>query len=467
MSCDPIPMTAPPDVYQRRREQLGKALHRPIVLFAGEPRARNYATNTYPFRAGSSYLYFGGPAVSGAAWLIEPGGNGRAGCSLVRPVAGVEEAVWIGESASDDRLAAAAGLDVGSLISPDGLEARVSGRSTAYVAPPCIPTMQWAVSLGLDTAADEELLAIIELRLVKDAHELAAMRAAAGISVGAHLAAMRATAPGRTEADVAAAFEAVLVANRCKPSFTANVTLRGEVLHNDAYERTIEPGKLLLIDAGAEEPGGYACDITRTYPSTGEFTPIQRQLYDTVLRAERAGIAACVPGARFRDVHDMAARVICEGLVEAELLRGDPAELAARGAHTLSFTHGLGHLIGLDVHDMEDFGDLAGYARGRTRRTEFGHKFLRLDRDLAPGMTLTVEPGVYFVPAIWEQDSLTGAFSDVVNRAAVDRLLEGAFGGIRIEDTICVQDGEAGPEVLTSDLPSDADVVAAIVKEGA
>jgi Xaa-Pro aminopeptidase len=221
---------------------------------------------------------------------------------------------------------------------------------------------------------------------------------------------------------------------------------------------------MLLCDAGAEEPGGYASDITRTFPVSGHWTSIQRHLYDTTLRALREATAACVPGKRYRDVHDLSARVICEGLVAAELLRGNPAELVARTAHALFYPHGVGHLIGLDAHDMEDFGDLAGYAPGRTRRTEFGNKYLRLDRDLEPGMTVTIEPGIYLVPAIWESDELVGPLADVVNRTKVDALLRDRFGGIRIEDTICIRPAETGgPEVLSESLPKDADEVAACV----
>ena len=165
---------------------------------------------------------------------------------------------------------------------------------------------------------------------------------------------------------------------------------------------------------------------------------------------------------RYRDVHDLAGRIICEGLVEAELLRGDAAALAARNAHTLFFPHGVGHLIGLDAHDMEDFGDLAGYAPGRTRRPEFGNCYVRLDRDLEPGMTATIEPGIYFVPAIWERDDLVKPLADVVNRSKVDALLRDRTGGIRIEDTVCVRDS-GGPEVLSNASPADADAVAACV----
>ncbi len=306
------------------------------------------------------------------------------------------------------------------------------------------------------------------MRLTKDEHELAAMRRAAAVAVEGHLAAIAAAQPGRREADVAAALLAVLVANRCRESFSPIVTVHGEILHTDPGAGVLEAGQLLLLDAGTEEPSGYASDMTRTVPVGGRFTPIQRQLYDTVLRAQREAIAACVPGRRFRDIHDLAARVLAAGLVEAELLRGDPADLVSRRAHTLFFTHGLGHLIGLDVHDMEDFGeDLVGYAPGRTRRPEFGNKFLRLDRDLAPGMTVTIEPGLYLVPAIWENDELTAPFSDVVNRRSVETLLKERFGGIRIEDTVCVRDVTArGPEVLTGQLPTEGDAVAAAAAAG-
>ncbi len=435
-----------------------------MVVLSGRARARQYSTNTHPFRAGSSYLYFGGPALEGAAWLIEPDSDGQEGCTLLRERCSLDDAVWTGEPPSDEALGSAAGITDTRLAEPDKLASLVARRTASFVGPPCPPSMEWAASLGLGPADDDELLSLIDLRLIKDEYELAAMRRAADVSAEGHVAAMKATRPGRCEAEVAAAFTAVLVAHQCGPSFTPIITVHGEVLHSDQYCHTLEVGQLLLVDAGAEEPGGYAGDITRTYPVSGSFTPVQRQIYDTVLRAEREAIAACVPGRRYRDVHDLAARVICEGLVDAELLRGDPAELAGRGAHTLFFTHGLGHLLGLDVHDMEDFGDVAGYAPGRTRRPQFGNKFLRLDRDLQAGMVVTIEPGIYLVPAIWRNDGLVRPFADVVNRPAVDALLEDRFGGIRIEDDVHVlSPDQAGPEVLTSKLPSDADAVVQIV----
>jgi len=462
MSATTVSLTSPPSVYQDRRRALAARLSRPLVVLAGHAPARNYATNPHYFRAGSTYLYFGGPPFEHAALLIEPGCDGDAGCTLLRRPPGPDDALWMGEVPGDADLAAAAGLDLRRIADADKLGDLLAGRGAAAVAPPCVDTLEVVRKLGLEQPTDDELRAIIDLRLIKDEHELAAMRHSAEVCMEAHRAAQAATRPGVREADVMAAFMQVLHRYECQVSFSPIITVRGEVLHACGHHNVIREGQLLLCDAGAEEPGGYASDITRTWPVGGRWSQLQLDLYETVRRALEAAVDACRVGVRYRDVHDLAALKICEGLVKVGLLRGEPQSLRERTAHALFFPHGVGHLIGLDVHDMEDFGDLAGYAPGRTRRPEFGNRFLRLDRDLQAGMCVTIEPGIYFVPAIWRSDELTGPYEDAVNRALVEELLAQGFGGIRIEHTVCVR-AEGGPEVLSAALPTDARELASLV----
>jgi Xaa-Pro aminopeptidase len=216
-------------------------------------------------------------------------------------------------------------------------------------------------------------------------------------------------------------------------------------------------GDLLLADVGAETPDGWAGDVTRTWPVGRRFSATQRDAYELVLAANRAATAAVAPGVRYRDVHLTACRVLAEGLVSLGILRGDPDELVADGVHALFFPHGVGHLLGLDVHDMEDLGDRAGYAPGRSRSSQFGLSYLRLDRDLQPGMAVTIEPGFYVVPAILRDPTLSAAAGDRLVRAALERFSD--VRGIRIEDDVLVT--ETGHDVLTSDIPSSvADVEA-------
>ena len=235
--------------------------------------------------------------------------------------------------------------------------------------------------------------------------------------------------------------------------------MHGEILHNDVYHHTLADGDLLLADVGAESSGGWAGDVTRTWPVNGTFSDTQRVMYEIVLAAQEAAIAKVAPGVRYRDVHLAAARALASGLVELGVLRGDPDELVADGVHALFFPHGVGHLIGLDVHDMEDLGDRAGYAPGRSRSEQFGIAYLRLDRDLEAGMAVTIEPGFYQVPAILEDEARVSVAGDRLNRDALARFSD--VRGIRIEDDVLVT--ETGAEVLTRDIPKRAaDVEAAV-----
>jgi Xaa-Pro aminopeptidase len=233
------------------------------------------------------------------------------------------------------------------------------------------------------------------------------------------------------------------------------VTVHGEVLHSQHHHNLLGDSDLLLADVGAETAGGWAGDVTRTWPVSGKYSPTQRDLYDVVLAAQQETIRAVKPGARYRDLHLLASRKLAEGLVALGILTGDPAELVADGVTALLFPHGVGHLLGLDVHDMEDLGDRAGYQPGRARAADFGIKYLRLDRDLAPGMALTIEPGLYIVPAILEDPELSKQSKGRLRRERLAAFAD--VRGIRIEDDVLVT--ATGNEVLTAAIPKTREAV--------
>ncbi|MCA9713491.1 MAG: M24 family metallopeptidase, partial [Myxococcales bacterium] len=223
-------------------------------------------------------------------------------------------------------------------------------------------------------------------------------------------------------------------------------------LHNDTHLGTLRAGDLLLVDAGAEH-NGWASDVTRTWPVTGRFSATQRAIYELVLHVQVEACDRVRAGARYRDIHLGAGVTLARGLVDLGILHGDPEGLVERGAHALFFPHGLGHIIGLDVHDMEDLGDRAGYQAGRSRSEQFGLGYLRLDRDLEPGMIVTIEPGFYQVPAILNHEELGGKFArdGTLSRSALERFHD--VRGIRIEDDVLCTGGD--PDVLTHDIPKD------------
>ena len=262
---------------------------------------------------------------------------------------------------------------------------------------------------------------------------------------------MKATRPGLHERDVRAAMEAQLIARGMTVAYGSIVTVHGEVLHNEVHHHLVGERDLVLADVGAETAGGWAGDVTRTWPAAGKYSSTQKDLYDVVLAAQERTIAAVRPGLRYRDLHLLAATAMAEGLVALGILRGDPAELVADGVAYLLFPHGVGHLLGLDVHDMEDLGDRAGYAPGRKRAADFGLRYLRLYLDLTAGMAVTIEPGLYIVPAILGDAELT-AHAKVKDRLDRARLAQfDDVRGIRIEDDVLVTAG--GSEVLSQAIP--------------
>jgi len=454
------PESIPQAALAERRARLSKKLAGPALLISGLARPRNYAGNRFPFRAESHFLYFVGRPLEGAALVVRPDGS-----VLYAEPPDPEEALWTGPQPTLAELSRELGLEVRPLAELEVEESTATLPSadpeTAFVQSEMVGRDIIAASGpeldGIDRALAD---AVIELRLIHDDAALAEMRAAAGVTERAHRAGMRATRPGLREAAVVAAMDAEIVAAGYTHAYLPIVTREGEVLHDERHHRLLAAGDLLLADVGAETPGGWASDVTRTWPVNGKYSGSQRALYEVVLAAQHAAIDAVRPGARYRDVHRIAGKTLLAGLVALGLFKGDVEELYARGAAALFFPHGIGHLLGLDVHDMEDLGDRAGYAPGRERSKNFGDRYLRLDRDLAAGMVVTIEPGYYRIPYLLERPEEVGELEGSLDRKVLAELVD--VRGIRIEDDVLVT--ATGAEVLTASIPKAPDEVEAAVR---
>ncbi|MEM7153575.1 MAG: aminopeptidase P family protein [Myxococcota bacterium] len=462
----------PASVFSRRRAALAQRLgDAPALVFAGGMRARNYPDNVFPYRADSHFLYLVGAAIPDAALLVQ---GGRA--ELYVPAKHEDDPLWHGPTPGPDDFAAATGVDaVRSLDElPNAIASAGKGNpvSTLPSADPITRHRQCSLldrtwpgdgSPGVDGLGETDLAladAMIGLRSVHDDAALDMIRRATEATTAAHLAGMAATRPGLMEHDIRAAMERELSSRGMAPAYGSIVTVHGEILHNDSYHHRLEDNDLLLADLGGELEG-WATDVTRTWPVSGTFSPTQRALYDIVLQSQLDSIDKIRPGVRYRDAHLAACVTLARGLVDEGLLVGDPESLVERGAHAIFFPHGVGHLLGLDVHDMEDLGDRAGYAPGRTRSTQFGLGYLRLDRDLEPGMVVTIEPGLYLVPAILQRKALVDPFiaDGTFKPEALARF--GDVRGIRIEDDVLCTTTD--PEILTSAIPKDASAVESTV----
>jgi Xaa-Pro aminopeptidase len=443
-----------------RRQRLSRLIDFPVILWSGRRSPRNFPANPFPFRASSHFLYFAGLPLENAVIFLN---QGQLELFLDEPSVG--SALWHGEMPKREQIAQVMGADAAFPLSE--LRSRAIGAATVAV---CDSITSWHQSQVLNRhvsfteavhGIDRELAkAIASLRLCHDAGALSELRQAAAVSVAAHKAGMQATRNARTEAEVRAAMESVIIAHNMTDAYGGIISVHGEVLHNEHYHHSLQPGDLLLADVGAETRMGWASDITRTWPVTGQFSPTQRDLYDIVLAAHDACIDKIQPGIEYLEIHLLAASVIAQGLVDLGILQGQVSDLVERDAHALFFPHGIGHLLGLDVHDMEDLGDLAGYEDGRTRSDRFGLCYLRLHRPLQAGMLVTIEPGFYQVPAILNDPKLRDKYHDVVNWERLSQFSD--VRGIRIEDDVLVT--EDGSEILTAALPTHAEEIEQIVQ---
>lgn len=443
---------------RQRRQRLASLIDVPVILWSGRSSPRNFPANTFPFRANSHFLYFAGMPLEKAAIRLEAGKM-----TLFMDEAKPENALWHGETPTRAEIALAIGADAAPM---SALESKAQGAATIAVQDATTSLVQSRIlkrpvspakilqGIDLDLAR-----AIVSLRLTHDAAAIEELRLAAAVSVQAHLAGMVVTSSTQQESEIRAAMEHIIMGNNMSCAYTSIVTVQGEVLHNQRYHNLLQPGDLLLADVGAETETGWASDVTRTWAISGKFSSTQRDIYDVVLAAHDTCIANIRPNVEYQDIHLLAATVIAQGLVDLGILRGQPEDLVKMDAHALFFPHGIGHLLGLDVHDMEDLGDLAGYEEGRTRNTRFGLNYLRLNRPLRPGMLVTIEPGFYQVGAILNDQKQQSKYQNVVNWERLAQFSD--VRGIRIEDDVLVT--QTGCEVLTAELPTEVDAIESLV----
>ncbi len=432
-------------VYSERRLKLRKKIRSGLVLILGNNEApMNYPANTYHFRQDSNFLYFFGLDLPGLVGVIdiEDGKDCIYGNNV-----DIDDIIWMGPQPTINELAAKAGVlcthplkDLASTLQ----RAINQGRKIHFTPPyraENIITLERLLgihpSLVQKYASKDLVNAIVSLRSIKEACEIEEIEKACDIGYIMHTTAMKMAKIGETERNIAGAMEGVASSLGLFPSFPIILSQNGETLHNHDHSQILKEGRLLLCDAGAESVSHYASDFTRTIPVGGRFTQRQKDIYNIVLAANNKAIEIAKPGIPYIQVHLEAAKVIAAGLKELGLMKGDVNEAVANGAHALFFPHGLGHMMGIDVHDMEDLGENnVGYDDEIARSDQFGTAYVRLGRRLQEGFVITVEPGIYFIPALvekWKTEMINTAF---INFDKVAEYI--GFGGVRLEDDILV-----------------------------
>jgi len=446
-----------PQTYTDRRNRLKNQLSSGVILLLGnEESPMNYADNGYHFRQDSTFLYFFGMDYPSLAGIIDVDSGDEI---LFGDNLSIDMIVWMGTQPRLEERGIAFGIrDVRPLseLQPYVEKAKSAGRNIHFL-PPYRPENRiklftlfgFPPDLCCDHASIELVKAVVAQREIKSAEEVREIEKAVDVTADMHLAAMKMAGPGMTEAEVAARVYEVALAADGNISFPIIATINGQTLHNHYHGNVIREGDLFLLDAGAETGLHYAGDMSSTFPVSRAFTEIQKEIYSIALNAHEAAITALRPGVPFKEVHLTACRAIFEGLKLLGLTRGDASEAIEAGAHALFFPCGTGHMMGLDVHDMEDLGEVwVGYD-GVAKSKQFGLKSLRLAKPVLPGFVVTIEPGIYFIPELidkWMEEKRHEAF---LNYAEIEKYRD--FGGIRNEEDLLITD--TGSHILGKPIP--------------
>ncbi|MFN8206885.1 MAG: aminopeptidase P family protein [Bacteroidales bacterium] len=459
------------EVYIKRRQELKKQLGKGIVLFLGNREVPfNYPANTYRFRQDSSFSYFFGLDDPDLAALIDIGNDYEI---LFGNDLEIEDIIWMGPQPSMKERAALVGVNAVKPLNAleEVLGGLSSGSAGIHYFHPYRADLQIVLSdllkipvKKLKKQQSEELIrAIINLRSVKEEVEIAEIEKMVDVAREMHTTVMQLAKDGVHEAYLTGIMEGIPVSHGGQIAFPIILSKHGETLHNHVHTNVLHSGDLLISDAGAEGALHYASDITRTTPVGGKFSARQKEIYEIVLQANLKAISMSKPGILYRDVHLAAAQTIASGLIELGLMKGNPEEVVAAGAHALFFPHGLGHMLGLDVHDLENMGEnLVGYTNEIKRSEQFGTAYLRLGKQLQKGYVITDEPGIYFIPALidlWKAEKKHEAY---INYAQVEKYRD--FGGIRLEDDLLITD--SGCRVLGKPIPKTVAEVEAIAGRG-
>ncbi|TRX72512.1 aminopeptidase P family protein [Carboxylicivirga sp. M1479] len=459
------------ETYINRRKRLQNKVESGLVLMLGNSDVpMNYKDNVYHFRQDSTFLYFFGIDLQDHAAIIDIDNNKE---YLFGDDVSVGHIIWMGPQPTMVEKADRVGVEytkpmaeLSKMIS----DALKSGRPIHFNPPYRGENIMWLADLlgchhgeVKDKTSLELTKACIEIRSIKEACEIEEMERHMAVAYKMHTTAMRMAQNGVSEQEITGAMEGISMSGGGMVSFPIICSKRGETLHNHDHSNILKTGDLLLVDGGSESPLHYATDHTRTSPVGGQFSQRQKEIYQIVVDANNISREATKPGITYKEAHLVAARVIASGLKDLGLMKGDVDEAVAAGAHAMFFPHGLGHMIGLDVHDMEDYNDtLVGYMDEMERSTQFGLAALRLGRTLQPNWVVTNEPGIYFIPALIDQWKADGTNADFINFDKVESYKD--FGGVRLEDDILITDDSC--RILGERIPITVDEVEATVSEG-
>jgi Xaa-Pro aminopeptidase len=446
------------EVYTRRRGELQKKIKSGIALFIGNNESPiNYPANTYHFRQDSDFLYFFGLDIPGFAGVMDfdSGKDWIFGNDF-----GMDDIIWMGPQPTVKELALKCGVtNTGPLskLEETVKDARSKKRKIHFLPPYRGET---GMMLGLllkenpcqmKTIASAELIrAVVSFRSVKEKVEIEEIEKAVDVAYEMHVAAMKMCIKGIREQEIFGTMEGLALMKSTGTSFPIILSVNGQTLHNHSHGNILEKGKMMVADAGAETKLHYASDITRTTPVGGRFSQVQKDIYEIVLRANTESIASAGPGLSNLELHMKACKIIASGLKEIGIMKGDIDEAVNSGAHALFMPHGLGHMMGLDVHDMESLGeDFVGYNDKVKRSSQFGLAFLRFALPFTPGHVFTIEPGCYFIPELIAQWKGENKFTEFINYGKIDKYM--SIGGIRIEDNVLIT--EKGDRLLGKPIP--------------